>query len=244
MNLSTYILVIRHNGEFSQVLREGGLSVIDLPLIKTEPLDDLSDLRAILDKIDDYDGLVFTSPVSAEIFLKELNGRDRGIRGDIYVIGARANRILTSAGLATVFNDSVNSAEELVDSDINRFNNKKLLFVRGDKSMLTIPNMLKERAAVDQIVVYRTSADRPDERTSENIAEKINDGAIQWVCFFSPSAVEVFKDVFGNGKRIRVAVIGKTTAHKARELGFDVQFISPRSDTLTFGQGFLSFIND
>ena len=243
--MSGAVLVIRENDVFSQILRNEGLSVVNLPLIKTEPLDDQSSLRAILNRIDDYDGVFFTSPVSAEVFTKEAESFNNKIRAKIYAMGTRANKVLEKAGISTVFDDSVNSAEELVRSRANgEFDNKKLLFVRGDRSMLTIPDLLKDRAEVDEVIVYRTAPCLPDPTTLASIRARIEAHDVEWACFFSPSAVEVFMDVFGNVKQLQIATIGKTTAGKARELGFDVRVTSQRSGAVNFAQFLLSHIND
>ncbi|MEO7660226.1 MAG: uroporphyrinogen-III synthase, partial [Pyrinomonadaceae bacterium] len=90
------VLVIRKKGRFSELLAEAGCPVVDLDLIKTEMLGDLTDLDRKIVKLDDYDGIFFTSPVAADIFAKrfrEMNGR---FGGKIYVLGKRARKILES----------------------------------------------------------------------------------------------------------------------------------------------------
>ncbi len=245
MSKPAVILVLRADDEFSHLLRGSGLEVSNLPLIKTEPLDDQSELHRYISKIHEYDGLFFTSPASAEIFGREIGGRRDAVRGKLYTMGARAKSVLEEAGLPAFFDPSVNTAEELITSrSDDEFSGKKLLFLRGDRSMLTIPNMLREKAVVDEVIVYRTIGCRPAEADIIKTVKRLNTGGVDWLCFFSPSAVEVFRETFGPLDRTtKIAAIGRTTAARAEELGFDVSFISPRSSAGDFAEAFVSHLN-
>ncbi|MGI9056323.1 MAG: uroporphyrinogen-III synthase, partial [Pyrinomonadaceae bacterium] len=55
------ILVIREFDQFSRFLSENGFEVLNLPLIETNPLDDLSEFKARIEKIEKYDGIFLTS---------------------------------------------------------------------------------------------------------------------------------------------------------------------------------------
>ncbi|HEX3100690.1 MAG TPA: uroporphyrinogen-III synthase, partial [Pyrinomonadaceae bacterium] len=97
------ILVIRPDDGFSSFLRESGFEVLNLELIKTESVDDLTELADTIRQIDQYDGIFLTSPVAAEIFLKQLfNGSGKAIRGNIYVLGERSRDVLTGSALNIV----------------------------------------------------------------------------------------------------------------------------------------------
>lgn len=244
MSKPTAILVLRADDEFSQLLRGSGLEVFNLPLIKTEPLEDQSELHRCVTKIDEYDGLFFTSPVSAEIFGREIGDARHSVRGRLYTMGARAKSVLDKVGLSAFFDPSLNTAEELIRSrSEDEFSGKKFLFLRGDRSILTIPNLLQERAVVDEVIVYRTVGCRPTEADIIKTAKNLRAGDVDWLCFFSPSAVEVFQDTFGTSDGTKTATIGRTTAGRAEELGFDVSFISPRSSAIDFAEAFVSHLN-
>jgi uroporphyrinogen-III synthase len=61
----------------------------------------------------------------------------------------------------------------------------------------------------------------------------------------SPSGVERFEELFGGSARsVRVAAIGVTTADAARQLGFDVDFISSRSNAEDFASGLIEHIKN
>ena len=73
-------------------LREKGAEVLELPAIRTVPMEDQSCLYKALDHLEEYQWLVFTSPTGVRVFLEELippwkrypchgkcpSGRDRG----------------------------------------------------------------------------------------------------------------------------------------------------------------------
>ena len=238
------VLVIRKDDQFSQILRESGLDVINLELIKTQPVADLAALREKLDRLSNYDGLFFTSQASAEVFAEEYSGRER-FDGPVYVLGERARKVLEAAGLNVVFRESANTISELLSSfDRSEFEGKRYLFLRGDKSMRTIPDHLDGRATVEEVVVYETKSIQPDESKLTEIKSRIGKGEIEWVCFFSPSGIEQFQKLFGVDSSIKVAAIGTTTARRAENCGFGVQFIPDRSNADDFARGLIERIKN
>ena len=107
------VLVIRRDDSFGQILRQAGLEVIDLELIETKPLKDLSVLREKLSRLADYDGLFFTSPLAANVFVSERKGTN-GFHGNVYALGRRAQNVLETAGLDVRFVADANTAEEML----------------------------------------------------------------------------------------------------------------------------------
>jgi len=237
------VLVLRKDDEFSKLLRDAGLDVTNLPLITTDPKDDNSELRRALETMNDYDGVFFTSPSAAEVFVKEIKAI--GVKFDkrAYAMGERARDVLYSAGIAVKFDDAANSAEDLIrNADAREFVGKRFLFVKGDRSLLTIPRLLEGIAVVDEITVYHTKPCLPSEPDIMSIKYGLRSGRFDWACFFSPSAMDVFMDVFGLST-LRVAAIGKTTAAHGRQLGLEISFISDRSSAEKFAESFIDQLN-
>jgi uroporphyrinogen-III synthase len=238
------VLVIRRNDRFSELLREAGLEVENLELIVTRPVADLSDLSQRLERLDEYDGIFFTSPAAAEVFVKRVEADS--FSGKIYVLGERARRIFDEKGFDVVFRADANTAEELITSFGNsEFAGKRFLFVRGDRSMQTIPELLTGVAVVDEVIVYETVATEPDSKRIEQLKAKISNDQIGWMCFFSPSSVEEFTEVFDRVEigKLKSAAIGETTACEARRIGMRVEFVSKRSNPDNFAQGLIEHIN-
>jgi uroporphyrinogen-III synthase len=236
------VLVIRGDEKFSSALRDAGLNVINLELIKTEPREDLSELRRVLAKLSRYDGIFFTSPVAAEIFVRELNGSS-GFSGTVHALGERAQSLLRAAGLSLKTN-SADTAEELLDLiDDTQLTGKKFLFVRGERSLRVIPERLSGLADIDELIVYRTEPKAIDKASLARVKGKILEGEIDRVCFFSPSGVERFAELFGEAaKLLTAAVIGTTTADAARRHDLIVDFISPRSNAEIFAYALIDHL--
>jgi uroporphyrinogen-III synthase len=230
------ILVTRAQGKFSDILRDAGLEVVDLELIRTEPLENLSDLKARLRSLSDYDGLFFTSSAAADVFVNE-RGKSNGFYGKVYALGRRTQEILSGTGL-NVRPATANTADELLREfgDIE-FAGKKLLFVRGERSLRTIPESLDEIAVVDEVSVYRTVSVEMESDKIATVKAKLVKDEIDLVCFFSPSGVERFVELFGrSAASARAAAIGTTTADAARAAGLILDFISPRSSAEEFAR--------
>lgn len=239
------VLVIRHAGEFGNILRRAGFEVRELPLVETRPVKDLSDLRAAIARIDEFDGVFVTSPAAARVFSEELRSAGRSFAGTVYVLGERSRGILEQAGLRVKYKNSANTAREMLDQfGTDEFASKRFLFVRGTESMRTVPDRLNHVANIEEAIVYDHVDADVDYTAASETARLLDDGKIDWICFFSPSAVEAFLDRFGEyvGEETEVAVIGDTTAASARSHGMTVGFVSKRATARDFAEGFVQYI--
>ena len=236
------VLVIREDDIFSETLRAADVGVTNLPLIRTEAIDNQSDLFRTIENINKYDGLFFTSPSAAEIFTKEFKNAGP-FHGKIYAMGLRSKEVLERLGSNVEFDPAVSSAAELVSFYGDELHGKSFLFVRGDRSMQTIPNMLKSRSRVDEVVVYRTVHVQPSETEIKTVKKHLDGGEFRWISFFSPSAIDAFLGLFGDRVVASVAAIGSTTARRAADQGMNVEFVSPRSTAADFAKSFLSHLN-
>ena len=240
------VLVLRRHDRFSEILEKSGLTAVNVELIRTEPLPDQTELRNALSGLVRYDGFFVTSPAAAKIVVDCLKHLDCEHTGMIYVLGERSRRILEDAGINVEYCASADTAKELItEFGEAEFAGKRFCFVRGNRSMLTIPHLLKNIAQVDEIIVYRTLETVPDKKAAAEIKAALEDGRFDWACYFSPSAVDAFERIFGrqNAARVKAAVIGETTAERAREVGFDVAFVSPRSNAESFAESFVQLLN-
>lgn len=239
------VLVLRSSDRFSDLLWESGCQVLNLEVTRTESLDDLTDLRNSIAQIDRYDGLFLTSPVAAEVFVRELKSSDGKFAGKIYVLGQRTKKVFENAGIGVEYRSEVNTAAEMVAAiGEAEFAGKSLLFIRGDRSLRTIPELLTGAAAVDEVVVYRTLDHPPNAETADSLRKRLQSGEIGWICFFAPSSVDGFRKVFGledlNG--IKTAAIGKTTGQRIKEKGLHLDFVSQRANADDFAAGLIEFI--
>ena len=228
------VLVARRDDEFSDTLRENGCEVINLELIRTEPIENLSELDERLARLEAFDGVFITSQNAAKIFAERFSGRK--FQGKVYLLGDRSRAVLENTGLNAVFREDANTVKELIDLlGIAEFSGKNLLFVRGNRSMRTVPEMLGNIANIDEVEVYRTFDADIDETRLVNIRVKLASREIDWVCLFSPSAVERFVKLFDAGD-VKVAVIGKTTGDAVKKAGLNLQMVSPKATSKDFAE--------
>ena len=163
----------------------------------------------------------------------------------IYALGDRSRQIFEDAGINVEFCPSANTSGELIqDFGEAEFAGRRFCFVRGDRSMHSIPDLLRGKALVDEVIVYRTVESTPDEHQVRKLRDKLDGGSFGWVCFFSPSAVDAFISKFGRDRAAsaKAVAIGPTTAERAAECGFDVAFVSPRSNAEDFANSFVEQI--
>ncbi len=241
------ILVLRPDGRFSELLRKNGFEVINLELIRTEEASNLDELVNTIKRIDEYDGVFLTSPVAAEIVLRLLTSERRKFSGKVYVLGERAKTVMVRSGLQVISSAGANTAQDLIESfDQSELAGKKLLFIRGDRSVRTIPEMLAGIARVDELVVYKTVEVPRNDSLIEDVRDRLKINDTGWTCFFSPSGVDSFISNFGSDDlaKVKAAAIGETTARRANEVGLNVAFVSDRSNAEDFAASFAAYIKN
>jgi len=240
------ILVIREKDRFSLILSERGFLVINFPVIKTEPLADLSELENCLAEIETFDGIFVTSSKASEIVLAKLSEMQKDFRGKFFVLGKRSADLLENAGYETFFNEQATTAKELLELiPKEELKNKKFLFPCGNRSFRVVPETLQNIAEVHEVVVYRTLDTETDEKTFVEVKQKFEREKIVAVCFFSPSGVEGFLGKFENFSQnnLKVAAIGKTTARCAVDNNLRVDFVSAKSSATDFAVELADFFN-
>ncbi|MDQ3633743.1 MAG: uroporphyrinogen-III synthase [Acidobacteriota bacterium] len=228
------VLVIREFGDFSETLIANGFEVINFPTIATSKIEDLSGLEKNIANIEKYDGIFFSSPKAAAVFLEKF---DKKYRGKIYILGNRLKTLFENKGFEIVYRESVNTAEEFINSfDKSEFVAKQFLFLKGDKSLRVIPEMLKEIAEIEETVIYKTIDFEIEKEFINKINQKFSRHEINFICFFSPSGVESFLNVFGGFEqnKIKIAAVGKTTAERIKESGLEANFIAQNAKDFAF----------
>lgn len=239
------ILVIREFDDFSQILAESGFEIINLPLIETKRLEDLSEFEAKITAIENYDGVFLTSRHATEVFQAKLIERSINYRGKVYVLGRRSYEILKSENLDLVFIESANTAREMLEKiSPEDLKNKKFLFVRGEKSLQIVPEFLENIAKVDEAVVYETQKITVGIDKINELREKFQKAEIDCACFFSPSAAESFIEQFGAEilHQTVIATIGKTTAEFFEKRNLKVGFVSSKAAADDFAKELIDYL--
>src|SRR5690349_8459184 len=105
------VLVVRRDDNFSQILRDADIEVINVDMVATEVLEDLSEFENLIPRLADYDGIFFTSPVAARVFVGKVGPTQKP---RLYTLGRRGSAVLIEAGFAVKTIIDANTAEEML----------------------------------------------------------------------------------------------------------------------------------
>ena len=239
------VLVLRQQDDLSRILETREIPVINCPVIQTESVDDLTDLEKIIDGIDDFDAIFITSHSAAGVLVRYAEKIKAKFRGRLIILGRRSFDILKDTGLELRFDDRASSASELLDVlGIESFRGSRVLFIRGERSLRTIPERLSGIARVEEATGYRTIDFEVPGELKESILRDLDAEQIGMVCFFSPSGIESFDRQIGLDRLANVSIgsIGETTALALRERGVQVHLIASISEGSVFAAEVVEYL--
>jgi uroporphyrinogen-III synthase len=217
------------------VERRGGLPVV-VPMIEILDPDDWSPVDHSIANLKEYDGVIFTSQNGVERFL----GRMRSINASaikilatrrVYAVGEKTRTSLENAQIPVTLMPERFSANDLASSLRKEpLAGKRFLFPKGSLAKEEIPAALRAcHAKVDEIEVYRTAGATGSTYGALNLA--LNNGEIDAVAFFSPSAIQNFVHAveLKYTREPIVACIGPSTAVAAESAGFAKIITAPEA---------------
>jgi len=168
--------------------------VQNLPVFDIEYLDIAVDFSK-------YDALIFTSK-NAIYALDRLNNSWKNI--DSYAIAPKTSEILKEHNSKLVFTGTFSHGDEFASELTPHLKNKKVLYVKGEKSVSNLFNILKDsKIDIEEMVVYKTICSKKE-------LEAPIDNSI--IIFTSPSSIKCFFNKINWHKSYKAVVIGKTTA--------------------------------
>ena len=197
------------NRPWADALRRAGIDVLELPLIRFEPLPPAQDPL-----VDDHDWILFTSPQAVRAFLEA--GLTPG-SARLGALGRGTAAALTDVGLEAEFTPGVNDGVEFATAFIAAVSAPATVLLPGPQSRLREPVAMLEQAGflVRELPLYRTepvpAAELPD--------SPFRPGDVVFLC--RPSTVRAFTAAWD--ERPECVAIGETTAKAAREAGFTPQ---------------------
>jgi uroporphyrinogen III methyltransferase/synthase len=212
----------------SEKLRELGADAIEMPATQIARLD-LGPLRNSIDRISDYDWLIFTSQNAVAIFWEQLLGRGKDSRAlaglKIAAVGPATAGALLEHGITVDVIPQRFVAEGLLETirerdDVSR---SKVLYITAEGARDVLPSGLREMGAELAIIeAYRTI---PDGEGAATLARAIEAGKVDLATFTSASAVRGYIDAVGEDLALKVpaASIGPQTSDALREAGIEVE---------------------
>jgi uroporphyrinogen III methyltransferase / synthase len=234
-------------------LRELGAEVVETPAIRIEPRPVEGELRAAIERIDEYALICFTSPNGVRLFFDALASRGpitegAGAGRESRALSAatearRDSRALAGAIIAAIGPGTVAAlleygiradvvperfvAEALVEALAPlELEGRRVLVARAADARSLLPDALQERGAqVDDVAVYDTVADPLDD------AERAGLERATYVTFTSSSTVRFLLE---SGARppaeARIVSIGPITSATAEEHGLTVDVEAEQHD--------------
>jgi uroporphyrinogen III methyltransferase/synthase len=236
------VLVTRRREQSDELVSELeklGASTVVAPMIDiAEPVSWRS-CDAAVERLGEYDGLIFTSVNAVEMFLRRVE--ERG--GDthrlhtipVFAVGEKTQQALAARGIRAERPAEETTGEELGRAmAAARVEGKVFLHPRGNLGRGEVEQQVAAAGGrVEAVVVYTTRD--PDGASGGAVKERILSGEIDVVTFASPSAVRGFlaivsAETFDSlSPRPRVVVIGPTTAEAARAAGLAVDAVASDS---------------
>ena len=207
-----------------------GAEVIAAPVIRIEPLADLTPLRAALADLSRYTWIVFTSRNTVDVVCDRL--AEWGIAPaalaaqSVAAIGPATAEALAQRGIPPALVPPKFVAESVVEAlaACGSLAGARVLLPRAEQARDALPEGLRSLGAlVDVIPVYRTVGESGN---GAALAGELKAGRVDAVTFTSSSTVQHFVELVGRdaatASRYAAAVIGPVTAATARELGLPV----------------------
>jgi len=168
--------------------------VINLPIFEIEHL------KIDID-IEIYDALIFTSKNA----IYSINSSDLKWKNiDSYAIAPKTAEILKKYNSKLVFTGKHSHGDEFAYELIPLLKDKKVLYVKGEKSISKLFNILQiNNIEIDELITYKTVC-------SKKPFEAPKDNSI--LIFTSPSSINCFFSKFSWNPTYKAIAIGKTTA--------------------------------
>jgi uroporphyrinogen-III synthase/AcrR family transcriptional regulator len=226
------VLVTREEGAdrgLSKAIERLGGTPVLLPLLATEPPEDLGSVRRVAGKLSHYDWILFTSARGAEaLFLAWGEAGSPPIRRKTLfgaVGDATARAVLERFGRVDLVASEASGEGMARDLRTRGVRGLRFLLARAERAGPELPALLREAGGfVEDLAVYRTRSARGD---LDGVIARLSAFEREVVTFASPSAVFAFGESAGferllrAGGRVKVATIGATTSAALRSLGFE-----------------------
>lgn len=214
--------------ELSQLIKQYGGSPIEIPLLSFLPSNNKNYIQPYLDKLEQYDWIIFTSKNGVDFFFYWLQVFGLEPRmPKIAVIGEKTKQALLNKGLQAEFIPSSYVAEVFVDELIPLLNEtSRVLLPKGNLARNIICNrIITSGAHCDEIIIYEN---KMPEQSEKLLVDTLIKRKVDVATFTSSSTVENFMKVVkkhglaGYVNDLTVACIGPIAKNTAEKLGLTV----------------------
>jgi len=207
-----------------------GADPVLMPTIQIEPVTDWSEVDRTLQRIADYQWIIFTSVNGVDALLNRLWGQGKDARAlagiRLAAIGPATAERLQSHRLHADLVPEEYRGEALAEALAPYVRGQKVLWARASRGREVIPAQLRAAGAeLDSVVVYRhVDVDRFEPEVEQRLAA----GELHWIALSSPSIARNIARLVPAGQRaqVRFAAISPVTAAAAHEAGLQIDVIA------------------
>lgn len=234
------VLVTRsrsQSSELAEKIEALGGEAWQFPVIEVRPPADLGLFDAALDRLAEFDWVIFTSPNGVNSFFQRLRERRIDIRqmgrAKIAVVGEKTAEILEEKGFIIDVMPDEFKAESLVEKLLSLVKpGEQVLIPRANIARNVLPDALKKAGcSVTAVDAYET---HPHLENAEELIDLLKNQAIHIITFTSSSTVrnlvhglsQSCPDVVSLLNQATIACIGPITARTATKLGLRVDTIA------------------
>jgi uroporphyrinogen III methyltransferase / synthase len=205
-----------------------GAVPILLPLVAFSAPEDFGPMDAALDRLEQFDWIIFTSENAVRALVKRAAVRGNlrnvaGRRSRAAAVGPTTATAAERAGFFVDYQAQTHSGAALANELGEKLRGQTVFLPRSDRANPDLPLLLRNYGAeVTEVVAYRTVT--PVNLDDDKIASILN-GDVEAILFFSPTAVEHFAGVVGKEKlrdlqnRVAIAAVGPITANVLHQSG-------------------------
>lgn len=216
-----------------QIVEQGGQPLV-IPIIEITPPSDWSAVDAVLNRLAEFDWLVFTSVNGVQA----LFGRLWNLGGDVRrlghtrlaAIGPATAAALEKFGLRADLVPAEYRGEALAAALSPLVAGKQVLWVRANRGRDVLPTALTNAGArFESVVVYEN---HDIDQLSDADRTAFESGAVDWVAVSSPSIARNFARLLTPagearlGSPTRIAAISPVTAEATRAAGLPVDVVA------------------
>lgn len=220
---------------FREALVNEGANVIEAAAIKTLALELFDEDKRIMEQVDTYKYIVFTSGEGVRYFFNTLSamGKDARALGyaKVCAIGSATGRELSNFGIIPDIIPVDYKAESVVDALEHQVSSgDSVLLIQPKKARDVIPRALRHMdVQVDILRMYETQQDTTQQ---EALVNALINGDVDYITFTSSSTVTNTLQLLGDNalellKHTKIACIGPITAATAMSEGLEIDVISP-----------------
>jgi uroporphyrinogen-III synthase len=223
--------------ELARILAEHGAEVLLCPLVAFEPPRDTAPLDAAIQRLGEFDWLLFSSQNAVRFF--DERRRQVGVpfhwgRPRVAAVGPATAKAARDLGYAVGHVAQEPTSRGLAQTLADMVKGQSVLLPRSDRARRELPELLTSAGAnVTDVIAYRTVAPGAE---AEEALRLIRAGHVDAIALASPSAFERLAEQLGMQilheitPQVALAAIGPVTAEAIRQSGLPVAVVPAKTD--------------